>query len=142
VFKFDYRPFEPEPRDLDNRAHVHWLPFIEAELVNRYRSTDGLGEMRLTGLGIGPDGCNRCLLSVFQTVTGRNAPSNTQFIFGRRAGCAVSLGRSLASRWRMSIGRPQEIAIAAALSGDDQLLAAYQTGDIYIAFDGERILVS
>lgn len=44
MFKFDYRQFEPEPRDLDERARVHWLPFIEAELVNRYRSTDGRGQ--------------------------------------------------------------------------------------------------
>lgn len=44
MFKFDYRQFEPEPRDLDERARVRWLPFIEAELVNRYRSTDGRGQ--------------------------------------------------------------------------------------------------
>ena len=41
-----------------------------------------LSGLRLTGLEVGPDGRNRCLLSPFKAVTGRNQPSNTKFIFG------------------------------------------------------------
>ena len=41
-----------------------------------------LSEMRLNALQVGEDGRNRCLLSAFGTKTGRNAPSNTKFIFG------------------------------------------------------------
>jgi hypothetical protein len=52
------------------------------ELRPLYEVRSSLGEMRLTGLSIGPDDRNRCLLSIFQTVTGRNAPSNSAFIFG------------------------------------------------------------
>ena len=37
--------------------------------------------------------------------------------------------------------KSQEIAIAAALSGDDRLLAAYQSGDIYLAFARDAGLV-
>ena len=111
------------------------------ELRPLYEVRSSLGEMRLTGLSIGPDGFNRCLLSVFQTVTGRNAPSNSGFIFGP-------------ARWMRGLIKPppgyglayvdwksQEIAIAAALSGDDRLLAAYQSGDIYLAFARDAGLV-
>ena len=42
-----------------------------------------LGEMRLfSDLAVGTDGRNRCLLSPFQSITGRNQPSNARFIFG------------------------------------------------------------
>jgi DNA polymerase I len=37
--------------------------------------------------------------------------------------------------------KSQEVAIAAALSGDERLLAAYQTGDIYVAFAKDAGLV-
>ncbi len=104
------------------------------ELRPLYEVRSSLGEMRLTGLAIGPDGRNRCLLSVFQTVTGRNAPSNSAFIFGparwMRGLIKPSAGLALAYvDWKS-----QEIAIAAALSGDERLLDAYESGDIYLAF--------
>jgi DNA polymerase I len=111
------------------------------ELRPLYEVRSSLGEMRLTGLAIGPDGRNRCLLSVFQTVTGRNAPSNSAFIFGP-------------ARWMRGLIKPppgyaivyadwssQEIAIAAALSGDDRLLEAYQSRDVYMAFARDAGLV-
>jgi hypothetical protein len=41
-----------------------------------------LANLRLTGLAVGADARNRCLLSPFRAVTGRNQPSNTRFIFG------------------------------------------------------------
>src|SRR5512132_3556185 len=41
-----------------------------------------LSGMRLNDLAVGSDGRNRCLLSAFATRTGRNAPSNTRYIFG------------------------------------------------------------
>jgi DNA polymerase family A len=99
-----------------------------------YEVRTSLGKMRLTGLAVGSDGRNRCLLSMFQSVTGRNQPSNSKFIFGP-------------SRWMRGLIKPppgyavayvdwksQEIAIAAALSGDEKLLRAYQSGDVYVAF--------
>lgn len=93
-----------------------------------------LGEMRLEELAVGPDGRNRTLLSPFGARTGRNTPSNTRFIFGP-------------SVWLRSLIKPapdhaiayidwssQEIAIAAALSGDGALLDAVMSGDPYLAF--------
>ncbi len=41
-----------------------------------------LSELRLEKLAVGPDGRNRCLLSPFQSRTGRNQPSNCKYIFG------------------------------------------------------------
>src|SRR5262249_51221985 len=77
-----------------------------------------LSEMRLADLAVGHDGRNRTLLSVFRARSGRNAPSNTKFIFGP-------------SVWLRGLIRPspgygvayvdweqQEFGIAAALSGD------------------------
>jgi hypothetical protein len=119
----------------DDMARFH------PELRPLYEVRSSLGEMRLTGLGVGPDGRNRCLLSLFQTVTSRHAPSNSAFIFGP-------------ARWMRGLIKPpagyglacvdwksQEIAIAAALSGDEKLLAAYLSGDIYLAFARDAGLV-
>ena len=93
-----------------------------------------LGKLKLTGLHVGADGRNRCLLSPFRSKTGRNQPSNSKFIFGP-------------SRWLRGLIKPapgygiayldfgsQEIAIAAALSGDEAMIDAYTSGDPYMTF--------
>jgi DNA polymerase I-like protein with 3'-5' exonuclease and polymerase domains len=93
-----------------------------------------LSEMRLANLQVGEDGRNRCLLSPFRSRTGRNQPSNSKFIFGP-------------SVWLRGLIRPtpgwglayvdwsqQEFGIAAALSGDENMMEAYRTGDPYLAF--------
>jgi DNA polymerase-1 len=93
-----------------------------------------LAQMRTLKLHVGTDGRNRTLLSPFASKTGRNQPSTTKFIFGNSA-------------WLRSLIKPeegfglayvdfssQEIAIAAALSGDEKMLQAYETGDPYTAF--------
>jgi hypothetical protein len=93
-----------------------------------------LGELRLERLAIGSDNRNRCLLSAYSSRTGRNQPSNAKFLFGP-------------ATWVRSLIRPergqalayvdfssQEMGIAAAMSGDERLLDAYRTGDIYLAF--------
>jgi hypothetical protein len=112
----------------DDMARFH------PELRPLYEIRSSLGKLRLTGLSIGSDGRNRCMLSIFQTVTGRNAPSNSAFIYGparwMRSLIVPRPGFALASiDWRT-----QEVAIAAALSGDEKLLAAYLSGDVYAAF--------
>jgi hypothetical protein len=104
------------------------------ELRPLYEVRQSLGEMRLTGLGIGPDGRNRCLLSIFQTVTSRNAPSNSAFIFGPARWMRGLIKPQLGFALGYVDWQTQEIAIAAALSKDERLLAAYRSGDIYIAF--------
>jgi DNA polymerase I len=79
-----------------------------------------LSGLRLNDLTVGQDGRNRCMLSAFKSKTGRNQPSNAQYIFGH-------------SVWLRGLIRPepgyalcyidweqQEFGIAAALSGDER----------------------
>src|SRR5262249_21976384 len=93
-----------------------------------------LAALRSTDRTVGRDGRNRTILSAFRARTGRNQPSNSRFIFGP-------------SVWIRSLIKPppgmavayvdfeqQEFAIAAELSGDSNMLAAYASGDPYLAF--------
>lgn len=93
-----------------------------------------LSELRLEKLTVGPDGRNRAALMPFAARSGRNTPSNAKFIFGPsvwlRGLIKPEPGHALAYvDWSS-----QEIAIAAALSGDQALLDAVQTGDPYLRF--------
>jgi hypothetical protein len=93
-----------------------------------------LSELRLNDLAVGRDGRNRCLLSAFRSRTGRNQPSNSKYIFGpsvwMRALIRPPKGYGLAYiDWSQ-----QEFGIAAALSGDHKMQAAYRSGDPYLCF--------
>jgi DNA polymerase I-like protein with 3'-5' exonuclease and polymerase domains len=73
-------------------------------------------------------------LSPFRARTGRNQPSNSRFIFGPavwlRGLIKPAEGRALAYvDWSQ-----QEFGIAAALSGDAAMMAAYESGDPYLTF--------
>lgn len=108
------------------RSHAKVAPIREVRTA--------ISQLRLNELAVGSDGRNRCLLSAFQSKTGRNQPSNSKFVFGLSA-------------WLRSLIRPkpgmavayidysqQELAIAAALSGDRKMQAAYESGDFYLTF--------
>ena len=108
------------------RSHPEVAPLRELR--------SALSELRLNDLAVGRDGRNRCMLSPFRARTGRNQPSNSKFIFGP-------------SVWLRGLIKPppghgvaymdwsqQEFGIAAALSGDANMLAAYRSGDPYLAF--------
>ena len=93
-----------------------------------------LGELKLNKLAVGRDSRNRTILSPFAAKTGRNQPSTSKFVFGPakwvRGLIKPAEGMALAyCDWSS-----QEIAIAAALSGDELLWDAYHTGDPYLAF--------
>ena len=93
-----------------------------------------LGELKLNKLAVGRDSRNRTILSPFAAKTGRNQPSTTKFVFGPakwvRGLIKPAEGMALAyCDWSS-----QEIAVAAALSGDELLWDAYHTGDPYLAF--------
>ena len=91
--------------------------------------------MRLNALQVGEDGRNRCLLSAFGTKTGRNAPSNTKFIFGPsvwlRGLVKPEPGRAVAY---IDWSSQEVLGIAASLSGDPAMMSDYRTGDPYLAF--------
>jgi DNA polymerase I len=153
----DYHIFDGRTFKLDRfenwlaRNKIPW-PVLESGQLNLEQSTfrdmakiypsvsplhelrHTLSEMRLNELAVGADGYNRCLLSPFRSKTSRNQPSNTKYIFGP-------------SVWLRSLIAPppgwgvayidwiqQEFGIAAALSKDPNMRAAYQTGDAYLAF--------
>lgn len=106
--------------------------YTKVQPLHELRKT--LSEFKLNKLAVGKDGRNRTLLSPFSAKTGRNQPSTTKFIFGPakwvRGLIKPEIGMSLAyCDWSS-----QEIAIAAALSGDELLWKAYESGDPYIAF--------
>jgi hypothetical protein len=88
-----------------------------------------ISQMRLSELAVGDDGKNRTILSAFQARTGRNQPSNSKFIFGPavwlRGLIKPPPGHGIAYiDWQQ-----QEFGIAAALSGDPLMKAAYGSGD-------------
>lgn len=95
---------------------------------------DSLAKLRLNALQVGSDGRNRCMLSPYQSITSRNQPSTTKFVFGL-------------SRWARGLIQPregyaiayidwsqQEFGIAAGLSNDPKMKEAYLSGDPYLAF--------
>jgi DNA polymerase-1 len=93
-----------------------------------------LSQMRLINISVGQDGKNRCMLSPFKSKTGRNQPSTARFIFGPsswvRGLITPPKGKTLAYvDWSQ-----QEFGIAAALSGDQNMLRAYESGDPYLEF--------
>jgi len=93
-----------------------------------------LGRMRAFSYAIGADGRNRAYLSPFGSVTGRNQPRSSQFIFGSarwaRSFIQPEPGRALISLDYAS----QEIMVNAALSGDPAMKEVYRAGDPYITF--------
>jgi hypothetical protein len=108
------------------RAHPAVAPMRELR--------SALSDLRLSDLAVGSDARNRTLLSAFRARTSRCQPSNTRYIFGP-------------SVWLRGLVRPaadhgvayidwsqQEHGIAAALSGDQAMQAAYLSGDPYLEF--------
>jgi hypothetical protein len=108
--------------------------------LRELRST--LADLRLNDLAVGSDGHNRTILSAFRSRTGRNQPSNTKFIFGP----SVWLRGLIRPRHGHGVAyvdwKQQEFGIAAALSGDEAMQAAYRTGDCYLAFAKQANAVS
>jgi hypothetical protein len=90
------------------------------------------GELKRIELTVGADGRNRYLLSAFAARTSRNQPSNSRSVFGPSAWLRSLIkpgpGRAVAYvDWSA-----QELAIAAALSGDRVMQDAYLSGDPYL----------
>jgi DNA polymerase I len=96
-----------------------------------------LSDLRLNDLTVGDDGCNRTTLWPFASLSSRNQPSNTKYIFGPSVwlrglirpgpGCAVAY-----IDWVS-----QEFGIAAALSGDERMMQTYAARDVYLGFGKE-----
>ena len=107
---------------------------IHTEVAPLRELRQALSGMRLSKLTVGQDGRNRCLLSAFRARTGRNQPSNNQFIFGPSAWLRGLIRPEMGSGLAYIDWGQQEFGIAAALSRDPMMLQAYQSGDPYLAF--------
>ena len=93
-----------------------------------------LGKRNPAELPVGSDGRNRVMLSPFRSKTGRNQPSGSRFIFGQAKcmRCLIKPPEGYGAAY-VDFGS-QEIGLAAALSGDERMIAAYVQGDPYLAF--------
>jgi hypothetical protein len=130
----------PWPRTRTGRLSTREETFeemvtIHPQLRPLYELRSALGQLKDDGgLTIGADGRNRSSLRPFAANSGRNAPSTTRFVFGK----SVAF-RSLiqpAPGWSLAYVDwcQQEFGIAAVLSGDANMLDAYQSGDPYLEF--------
>jgi hypothetical protein len=104
----------------------------ELTQIRELRKT--LSSLQMNRLSLGNDGRNRVLLSAFGSVTGRNQPSNSKFIFGLPAWLRSLIKPSSGNALAYIDYEQQEFGIAAALSGDDAMKNAYSSGDPYLAF--------
>jgi hypothetical protein len=91
-----------------------------------------LSQLRLQDLSVGADGRNRYMLSAFRAKTGRNQPSNSKAIFGPSAWIRSLIQPSEGRAVVYCDWSAQELAIAAALSGDRVMQDAYRSGDPYL----------
>jgi hypothetical protein len=107
---------------------------IEPALVPIHETRKVLSALRGLSEPLYADDCLRCYTSPFHTATGRNNPSSKVFIPGMPRAFRQLLqppeGEALLY---LDFGQ-QEILIAAALSGDQNLLATYAAKDPYVKF--------
>ena len=128
---------------------MHWPAYADGTLDERdqtFRDMEGrypqigplrelrysLSKLRLNDLQVGNDGRNRTLLGPYGSKTGRNQPSSAKYVFGPAKWVRFFItpppGRVLIHRDYAQ----QEPQIAAVWSGDAALLAACQSGDVYL----------
>jgi DNA polymerase-1 len=117
-----------EETDQTFRDTAGRYPHIEELRELRY----SLSKLRLNNLPVGADGRNRTLLGAYGTKTARNAPSNAKYVFGPAKWIRFLIrppaGRVLIHRDY----KQQEVGIAAIVSGDNALLEACESGDVYL----------
>jgi hypothetical protein len=104
---------------------MSYLPEIERLHALR----DSLGVIVKATLPIGRDGRNRPSLFPFATATGRNAHARS--IYNFHAGMRSLMVAPPDTIMAYLDWRTQEIGIAAALSGDPELIHDYNAGDVY-----------
>jgi hypothetical protein len=104
-----------------------------------------LSQMHDFKLAVGSDQRNRVLLAdygerrkqglnPFGSKTGRNQPSNSDFIYGLAAWLRFLIRPEPGTALAYLDWEQQEFGIAACLSGDRNMMNAYESGDPYLAF--------
>jgi hypothetical protein len=92
-----------------------------------------LSQLKFFDLPVGDDGRTRCDVYTFSTITGRNAPDASDFIFAWPKWCRGLIqpppGRAL-----INLDYAQEeYLITGTLSGDARLIDDYRRGDVYVS---------
>jgi DNA polymerase I len=121
--------YKTDKDTLKDAAKAHGEPWTSV-----YELVRSIAEGAVDGLKLGSDGRLYAAPKPFMTFTGRAAPSTSEFLF-------------LSPKWERSLLQPlpgqtllqfdwsnQEYAIAAALSQDPAMVAAYEAGDPYLEF--------
>ena len=115
------------------------IRYPELEPLRELRSS--LSDLRLNKLEVGRDGRNRTPLWAYGTKTARNAPGGSAYVFGPAKWIRFLItpppGFALVHRDY----KQQEMYIAALLSGDSELLAACETGDVYLGIGKQLGLI-
>jgi hypothetical protein len=116
---------------LDISSDAFRLMYHHPGIEGLHALRDSIGFIAKARLPIGSDGRNRPSLFPFATVTGRNAHAKSPFNAhaGMRSFIVFPPDRiGVYLDWRS-----QEVGIAASMSGDPVLMAAYRGGDVYHA---------
>lgn len=112
---------------------------ILADYAERFPEIKKLLEIRtlqnmtkLNGYQISSDGRARTSLNMCGTVTGRCAPSTAKFPFSTAKWARNFIRAPWGSVLVYMDYSQQEVAIQGYLSGDEKLIEAYNTGDVYV----------
>ncbi|MBN2065415.1 MAG: DNA polymerase I [Candidatus Thermoplasmatota archaeon] len=128
---WDYTPTGLPKTD---ESYMQMQAKVHPQLKPLQELRHALSQLKLNDLQVGTDGRNRCLLSPYRSITGRNQPSTSRFIFGNATWLRFLIRPPPGTALAYIDYEQQEIAIAAALSCDKNLLHDYNTGDPYLAF--------
>ena len=102
----------------------------EIEKFNEIRTLQNM--TKLTAYNPGTDGRTRTSFNMFGTVTSRASPSSSKYVFSASKWARNFIKPSYGS-WLVYIDySSQEPGVMGYLSGDENLIKAYQSGDIYI----------
>ncbi len=104
--------------------------YPELEPIRQVKKT--LALFNSNRIPVGTYGRNRCNTGVFGSLTGRNQPLNAEWIFGAPKWMRGFIRPDVGGALALIDFQNQEFAIAAALSGDAAMIAAYQSGDPYM----------
>jgi len=102
----------------------------EIEKFNEIRTLQNM--TKLTAYTPGNDGRTRTSFNMFGTVTGRTSPSSSKYVFSASKWARNFIKPSLGNYLVYLDYKSQEPAIMGYLSGDQNKIKAYQSGDIYI----------
>jgi DNA polymerase I len=121
---------EPDTRAETFKRMTEYYPAVQP----LYELRTSLSCLRLHELPVGFDGYARCPLWAYASKTGRNQPSNSEFVFGParwiRGLIKPPLGNGLAYiDWAGA-----EFGYAAYASGDPNIVLAYEYDDPYLGF--------